>query len=55
VTLQCIASSSSGVITISNFFNSFLFDFAESLFFSAFMALAFSELLRDKKEEIVQT
>jgi hypothetical protein len=40
---------------VANLFNSFLFDFAESLFFSAFMALAFSELLREKKEEIVQT
>ncbi len=39
---------------VANFFNSFLFDFSESLFFSAFMALAFSELLRDKKEEILQ-
>jgi hypothetical protein len=39
----------------ANLFNSFLFDFSESLFFSAFMALAFSELLREKKEEIVQT
>jgi O-antigen ligase len=40
---------------VANLFNSFLFDFAESLFFSAFMALAFSELLRDKKEKIIQT
>jgi hypothetical protein len=40
---------------VANLFNSFLFDFAESLFFSAFMALAFSELLREKKEEILQT
>jgi O-antigen ligase len=40
---------------IANFFNSFLFDFTESLFFSAFMALAFSELLCEKKKEIVQT
>jgi O-antigen ligase len=38
----------------ANLFNSFLFDFTESLFFSAFMALAFSELLREKKEEIMQ-
>ena len=34
---------------VANLFNSFLFDFAESLFFSAFMALAFSKLLREKK------
>jgi O-antigen ligase len=40
---------------VANLFNSFLFDFSESLFFSAFMALAFSELLREKKEEILQT
>jgi hypothetical protein len=40
---------------VANLFNSFLFDFAESLFFSAFMALAFSELLREKKEGIVKT
>jgi O-antigen ligase len=40
---------------VANLFNSFLFDFAESLFFSAFMALAFSELLREKKEKILQT
>jgi O-antigen ligase len=40
---------------VANLFNSFLFDFSESLFFSVFMALAFSELLREKKEEIVQT
>ncbi len=40
---------------LANLFNSFLFDFSESLFFSAFMALAFSELMRDKKEEILQT
>jgi hypothetical protein len=39
----------------ANLFNSFLFDFSESLFFSAFMALAFSELLCEKKKEIVQT
>lgn len=31
---------------IANFFNSFLYDAAESLFFSVFMAFAFSELLR---------
>ncbi len=40
---------------LANLFNSFLFDFSESLFFSAFMALAFSELMRDKKEGILQT
>jgi O-antigen ligase len=40
---------------VGNLFNSFLFDSAESLFFSAFMALAFSELVREKKEEILQT
>lgn len=34
---------------VANLFNSFLFDFSESLFFSAFMALAFSELLRNNK------
>lgn len=33
---------------VANIFNSFLFDFAESLFFSVFMALAFSELLSKK-------
>lgn len=35
---------------VANLFNSFLFDFSESLFFSAFMALAFSELLQKKNE-----
>lgn len=34
---------------VANLFNSFLFDFAESLFFSMFMALAFSELIKFKK------
>lgn len=36
---------------VANLFNSFLFDFSERLFFSGFMALAFSELLQ-KKEEV---
>ena len=31
---------------VANLFNSFLFDFSESLFFSLFMALAFSELIK---------
>lgn len=35
---------------LANLFNSFLFDFSESLFFSGFMALAFSELLQKKNE-----
>jgi O-antigen ligase len=35
---------------VTNLFNSFLFDFSERLFFSGFMALAFSELLQKKKE-----
>jgi O-antigen ligase len=34
---------------VANLFNSFLFDFSESLFFSLFMALAFSELIKFKK------
>ncbi len=34
---------------VANLFNSFLFDFSESLFFSIFMALAFSELIKFKK------
>jgi O-antigen ligase len=35
---------------VANLFNSFLFDFSESLFFSAFMALAFSQLIHKKSE-----
>lgn len=35
---------------VANIFNSFLFDFSESLFFSAFMALAFSQLIHKKSE-----
>lgn len=35
---------------VANFFNSFLYDAAESLFFSVFMAYAFSELVRPKSK-----
>lgn len=35
---------------VANLFNSFLFDFSERLFFSGFMALAFSELLQKKNK-----
>ncbi len=34
---------------VANLFNSFLFDFSESLFFSLFIALSFSELIKFKK------
>lgn len=37
---------------VANLFNSFLFDFSESLFFSAFMALAFSELIKVSKNHM---
>jgi len=37
---------------VANLFNSFLFDFSESLFFSAFMALAFSELFKNSKNSV---
>jgi O-antigen ligase len=36
---------------VANLFNSFLFDFSESLFFSLFMALAFSELIKLKSRQ----
>lgn len=37
---------------VANLFNSFLLDFSESLFFSAFMALAFSELIKTPKKNL---
>jgi O-antigen ligase len=40
---------------VGNLTNSFLYDSCEGLFFTVFLAISFSELLREKKEEVIQT